>query len=160
MKLILMTVIAVLCAVSWGEQAMPCFMQTYNECRLTSMDQCSDTCGPGSQTKYFNCKKGQYGGGRYRCTDTCYGYDCPEGCDFFFENGFCRRKAYGRCSKTCGVGTFTTRFLCANKNYTCTTPCCCSQCEPGGSGNPSVLCKDVDPVPDDMKDRVCPNEGP
>ena len=55
---------------------MPGYVTQQNQYRHTLKEQYN---GPGFQVKYFNCKTGGCGGGRYRCTDTCYGSDCPEG---------------------------------------------------------------------------------
>ncbi|KAK2150228.1 hypothetical protein LSH36_417g00000, partial [Paralvinella palmiformis] len=103
----------------------------YFSCKLISNSPCKAVCGPAPQSKLFYCKQGEYGERRYRCTDIFYGFDCPTGCDYFLGNKLCSRKAYGRCSKTCAVGEFTSRFVYTNMNYTCITACCCSQCEPG-----------------------------
>ncbi|KAK2150550.1 hypothetical protein LSH36_400g00024 [Paralvinella palmiformis] len=136
MKLILMTVIAVLCSVSWGAQVNQCSSPEFSDCVVKATYPCSARCGPGTRLKDISCINS--GMGDLECSEICYGQHCSEDCDHFSTDAFCSRKAYGRCSKTCGVGTFTSRFLCVNMNYTCTTPCCCSQCEPGGSGKPSV----------------------
>ena len=49
-------------------------------------------------------------------------------CKSLRKNNKCFRLTFGTCSRTCGVGSYTSRYMCNGKTHTCEEPCCCGVC--------------------------------
>ncbi|KAK2167946.1 hypothetical protein LSH36_22g10036, partial [Paralvinella palmiformis] len=110
-------------------------------CKQVSKTACSESCGAGWQTITYDCQGGIRGKGKYTCTSPCNEQDCDNSCKSLRKNNKCFRLTFGTCSRTCGVGSYTSRYMCNGKTHTCEEPCCCGVCgttAPGGgsSGKP------------------------
>ncbi|KAK2167948.1 hypothetical protein LSH36_22g10049 [Paralvinella palmiformis] len=133
-------------------------------CKQASKTACSESCGAGWQTIAYDCQGGIHGKGKYTCTSPCNEQDCDNSCKSLRKNKNCFRITFGTCSRTCGVASYTSRYMCNGKTHTCEEACCCGVCgttapgggSSGGPGKPAILCKDASDIPALDKLVVCP----